>query len=263
MVREPLAATVPRRERLAVASCLAILALLAWLYLAAVADAMDAMGGSSRSAFMALMPMGPWGPGEFALGFAMWAVMMVAMMLPGTGPMLLGFHAMARRRFAARTAAARLAAFVLGYVAVWAGFSAGATALQGWLHAADAVTDLMISSNRTLDAALLLGAGAWQLSPVKQVCLAKCRSPLAFFMSEWREGGTGAFVMGLRHGAFCVGCCWALMALLFVAGIMNLLWIALLSAAVRWEKVLPSGVVAARAAGVVLCAGGLWLLLIG
>ena len=126
-----------------------------------------------------------------------------------------------------------------------------------WLHESAVVTDLMASRSRTLDAALLLAAGAWQLAPAKGRCLAKCRSTLGFLMGEWREGAIGALVMGLRHGAFCVGCCWALMALLFVGGVMNLLWIGLLAGAVLLEKALPFGQEMAKVVGVALCAAGL------
>jgi predicted metal-binding membrane protein len=243
-----------------IALSLAVLAVLSWLYLAALADAMAAMAGGAGSAFMVLMPMGRWGAFEFTLCVAMWAVMMVAMMVPSATPMLLAFHAMQRRRGGARPAALRFVAFLCGYLLVWSGFSLLAAALQWWLHEAAVVTDAMVSASRVLDAALLLAAGAWQLAPAKGLCLSKCRSPLGFLMTEWREGATGALVMGLRHGSFCVGCCWALMALLFVGGVMNLLWIALIAGVVLLEKALPFGMVAARVAGLGLCAGGVWLL---
>src|SRR2546421_6679774 len=130
-------------------------------------------------------------------------------------------------------------AFLSGYLFVWAAFSLVATVAQWWLHEAAVVTDLMTSASTTLDAALLLGAGLYQFAPMKEFCLSMCRTPLGFLLSEWRDGTRGALTMGLRHGAFCVGCCWGLMALLFVGGIMNILWIAVLAAAVFIEKLLP------------------------
>jgi predicted metal-binding membrane protein len=218
---------------------------------------MRAMDERTGSPFMALMPMGRWGPYELALCIAMWVVMMVAMMLPSAAPMLFMFHAMARRRFPARRAAARLAAFALGYLLVWTAFSVVAAVLQAWLHDAAVVNEAMVSASRPLDAALLVAAGVWQLVPAKARCLDTCRSPLAFLFAEWRDGVRGALMMGLRHGMFCVGCCWALMALLFVGGVMNLVWIALLAGVVLIEKLLPAGPWVAKAVGVALCLAGL------
>jgi predicted metal-binding membrane protein len=249
-----------RGERLVVVACVAVITLLSWVYLVALADAMDAMSDGRSSVYMRLMPMGRWGAHELAVGFAMWAVMMVAMMAPSATPMLLAFHALVRPRHDVRTTRGRSAAFLLGYVIAWTGFSVLATALQWWLHERAVVTDQMISSSRLLDASLLLVAGAWQLMPAKATCLSKCRTPFGFLVMEWREGARGAVLMGLRHGLYCTGCCWALMLLLFAAGVMNLGWIALLSLLVLVEKLLPYGMVVARISGLALCAGGLWLL---
>ena len=251
-----------RTERTVVALALGLLALLSWLYLAALADAMAAMDGGTDSLFMALMPMGRWGAFELALCTAMWLVMMVAMMVPSAAPMLFAFHAMVRHRAGTGRPMALCALFLLGYSLVWSGFSLCAAALQWALHEAAVVTDAMVSANRTLDAALLLGAGAWQLAPVKDRCLAACRSPLGFLLGEWRDGWRGALAMGLYHGTLCAGCCWALMALLFVGGVMNLLWIAALAGAVLAEKTLPFGAGIAKVIGVGLCASGAWLLVV-
>jgi len=207
-----------------------------------------------------LMPMGRWGAIELALCFAMWFVMMVAMMVPSAAPMLFAFHSLSRSRLGRERTGRRFAAFLLGYFFVWSAFSLLATGAQWGLHEAAIVTDLMTSASSTLDAVLLLGAGLYQFAPMKHVCLSRCRTPLGFLLTEWRDGTRGALVMGLRHGAFCVGCCWALMALLFVGGVMNLLWIAALGAAVLVEKVLPFGVMSARIAGLGMLAGGLWIL---
>jgi predicted metal-binding membrane protein len=248
-------------ERVVVVLSVGLAALLSWLYLIALADAMDAMAEGRPSAFMRLMPMGRWGAFEVALGFAMWASMMVAMMLPTAMPMVLSFHGLVRRRLDGRTAIGRTGGFVLGYVMAWTFFSAVATALQWCFHAVAAVTDQMVSSSPLLDSILFLIAGGWQLMPAKKLCLFKCRSPLAFLVMEWRDGLKGAVRMGLRHGAYCTGCCWALMALLFVVGVMNLAWIALLSLLALCEKLAPHGEVIARISGLALCGAGLWLLM--
>ena len=254
-------ASLARSERVVTGAGLLALTLLSWLYLALLADSMDAMGGAGAgSAFMALMPMGRWGPAEFALCFAMWFVMMIAMMVPSATPMLLAFRSFSRSREVGEKAGRRFTAFLLGYLLMWAAFSAVATGAQWALREASLVTDLMTSASPRLNAALLFGAGLYQFAPAKQVCLARCRSPMAFLLMEWRDGAHGALVMGLRHGGFCVGCCWGLMALLFVGGVMNLLWIAALSAVVLAEKLLPFGAVPSKLAGVAMMACGLWLL---
>lgn len=255
------AAAWARGERVMTGAGLLLLTLLAWLYLVLLADSMDAMaGGGGSAAFMALMPMGRWGPAEFALCFAMWLVMMIAMMVPSAAPMLFAFNALSRSRPGRERAGRWSVAFLLGYLLVWSAFSVLATGVQWGLREAALVTDLMASASPRLNAVLLLGAGLYQFAPAKQVCLSRCRSPMGFLLAEWREGARGALVMGLRHGGFCVGCCWGLMALLFVGGVMNLLWIAVLAAVVLAEKLLPFGAMTARLAGVALMAGGLWIL---
>jgi predicted metal-binding membrane protein len=255
------AASLARSERAVTGAGLLALTLLSWLYLALLADSMDAMDGAgSGAAFMALMPMGRWAPAEFALCFAMWLVMMIAMMVPSAAPMLLAFLSFSRSRAGGEQAGQRFAAFLLGYLLVWAAFSAVATGAQWALREASLVTDLMASASSRLNGVLLIGAGLYQFAAAKQVCLARCRSPLAFVLMEWRAGSRGALVMGLRHGGFCVGCCWGLMALLFVGGVMNLLWIAVLSAVVLAEKLLPFGAMPSKIAGAAMVACGLWLL---
>jgi predicted metal-binding membrane protein len=249
-----------RGGRGVIAACLLALTLLAWLYLARLAEAMSAMGAGADSVYMWLMPMGSWGPAEFGLCVAMWAIMMIAMMVPSATPMLFAFHALDRSRRSASAAPLRFAAFFLGYVFVWSAFSVIAAGIQWWLHEAAVVTDMMMSSSRVFDGAILLCAGIYQFMPAKRRCLAKCRTPLGFLMSEWREGPTGAWLMGMRHGMFCVGCCWGLMALLFVGGVMNLLWIAVLAATVLVEKTVPFGITVARTAGIFMSASGVWLL---
>jgi predicted metal-binding membrane protein len=148
---------------------------------------------------------------------------------------------------------------VVAYVVVWIGFSAAATGAQWLLERVRLMSDMMASANALLSGALLIAAGLFQWSPLKYVCLSKCRSPMSFILNEWRPGVLGAFVTGIRHGVYCLGCCWALMALLFVFGTMNLVAAAALAILVLAEKALPWGVAIARAAGAVLVVWGVWI----
>ncbi len=252
------------RDRLIAYACVALLLSLSWFYLAVMADAMDAMdamdGAQHSSRWMWLMPMGAWGATEFALGFTMWAVMMVGMMLPSATPMLFAFLRVSRARPEPPSHVALAGAFMLGYLVVWTGYSLLATAVQWALHAATLLTPSMRSSSDALSSALLIVAGIYQFTPFKYACLARCRLPFAFLLAEWRDGVRGAMIMGLRHGSYCVGCCWLLMTLLFSVGVMNLLWIALLAALVLVEKAFPLGHRVARAAGVVMTVAGVWTL---
>lgn len=193
-----------------------------------------------------------WSTANVAAVAAMWGVMMAAMMLPSALPMVLAFGEMCSHRHER----ARWHGFVAAYLAVWLAFSAAATAAQWALQAADLVDPMIVSTSAALNALLLVVAGAYQFSPLKRICLARCRTPFGFLLGDWRPGVRGAFVMGLRHGLHCLGCCWALMALLFVGGAMNLAWIAAVSFAVAAEKTAPQGARIARVLGAVLIAAG-------
>jgi predicted metal-binding membrane protein len=186
----------------------------------------------------------------------MWAVMMVAMMVPSATPMIFAFLQVNRGRKAANRPFVPVTIFVVGYLAVWAAFSALATFAQWGLHRTALLSPAMAATSPALNGGLLIAAGIFQWTPLKLACLKGCRSPLSFLMGEWREGTGGAFVMGLRHGAYCVGCCWVLMALLFVAGVMNLLWVAVIALFVMAEKLLPRGELIARVSGVALILAG-------
>ena len=191
--------------------------------------------------------------------FAMWAVMMIGMMAGPATPMLLLFAGMQRTRVSGPVPMA-LPAFGLGDLTVWTGFSACAAIAQEALHRAALLSPAMAASSPRMAGAILIAAGVYQLTPFKGACLTSCRSPLGFLMSSWRDGALGAFRMGLRHGLYCLGCCWALMCVLFAVGVMNLLWVAGLTALVLLEKVGPFGAIAARVAGVIMIAVGvLWL----
>jgi predicted metal-binding membrane protein len=214
---------------------LGLVAGLGWLYLVYMAWAMAHM---EHPAAMLLMPaMTHWGTADLALVFVMWVIMMAAMMLPSAAPMVRMFAFSAQAQRDDRTGA-RTSAFVAGYMAVWTAFSAIATLAQWCLLELRLVSPMMESASHWLSGALLLGAGLYQFTPLKDACLSKCRSPLGFLMTEWRPGVRGAFLMGLRHGAYCTGCCAVLMLLLFVLGVMNLAWIALLTLIVLAEKYL-------------------------
>jgi predicted metal-binding membrane protein len=207
---------------------------------------------------MGMPEMAQWGQAELLALFVMWAVMMVAMMLPSAAPVILLATAAYRRRGShARTAAT---AFVSGYIVVWTAFSAAAALAQFGLHRAALLSPNMSSSSAALGGVILMLAGIYQWLPIKQACLTHCRSPLGFLGTEWREGVAGAFVMGARHGMFCLGCCWALMLLLFVVGVMNVLWVAVLAVVVLLEKLAPRGERIARAIGAALFVWGLFVL---
>jgi predicted metal-binding membrane protein len=197
----------------------------------------------------------PWTIADVSLTFAMWVVMMVGMMAGAAAPVLLLF-AGARRARGDRSVSAAALAFGAGYILVWAGFSALATLAQWALHDAALLSASMAASSPQLGGAVLVAAGAYQLTPLKGACLAHCRSPLGFLMTHWREGMTGALQMGARHGLFCLGCCWALMCVLFVVGVMNLAWVAALAALVLIEKTGASGARLARVAGMALIGVG-------
>ena len=190
------------------------------------------------------------------LAFAMWAVMMVGMMAPSASPMLLLF-AGARAGRGQRAWSPPALTFGLGYVSVWTGFSAAAALAQYGLHRAALLSPAMASSSSRLAGAILAVAGAYQLTPWKGRCLTHCRSPLGFLLANWRDGAAGAFRMGLRHGIYCLGCCWALMGVLFVVGVMNLVWVAVLTGFVFIEKIAPAGPIVSRAAGAAMVVWGI------
>jgi predicted metal-binding membrane protein len=244
-----------RHDRAVVLGSLALVVALAWAWLLVGAgigmEEMDMGGGQ----LMLMLP--EWSLGYGLVVFAMWAVMMVAMMLPSTAPVTLLVANIARQRAAKGGAfGAGTALFVLGYLAVWVGFAAVATTLQWGLDEAGLMSDTMGLANQVGAGIVLMGAGIYQWTPLKETCLRHCRSPLDFLLFHWREGRLGAFFSGLGHGAFCLGCCWMLMALLFVGGIMNLAWIAAIALLVLVEKTLPWGGWTGRLAGILLVLWG-------
>ena len=248
--------TILRRERLILCGCLAAVVVLAWLYLVYTKMAMPDMDMLG----MVMLDLHEWGLTTVLLLFVMWTVMMVAMMVPSAAPMILTFLTVNQRRQAAARPFVPVTIFLVGYLAVWTAFSVVATLAEWGLHQAALLSTTMTATSTALNGGLLIAAGVFQWTPLKRACLKGCRSPLSFLMSEWREGAAGAFIMGLRHGAYCVGCCWFLMALLFVAGVMNLLWVAVIALFVMAEKISPKGELLARVAGVGLVIAGAMLI---
>ena len=235
-----------------------ILAGLTWLDLWRRAGEMamhEAMG-------MAMPAGAPWDPVDLAGTVAMWSVMMIAMMLPSATPLLALFASSQRLRVGVVEGSWRTGLLAAGYLVMWLGFSVLAAGLQWALHGFLLLSPGAALTSALAGGALLTVAGLYQVTPWKQACLRRCQSPLGFMLARWREGRAGAFRMGVAHGAYCVGCCWALMALLFVGGVMNLLWVAALAVLVLLEKVVP-GRWLSYASGAVLIALGLLVLRAG
>jgi predicted metal-binding membrane protein len=243
-----------QRDRALVFCALVVLAALAWaytIYLGLRSSPMSMDGGMA-------MPMA-WSATNMVFMFVMWAVMMFAMMLPSVTPTVMIYERVRAKREEAGRPFVPTAGFVAGYLLAWIGFSLLATVLNWWLHTSGELTSMMGRVAPTAGGVLLIVGGLFQWTPLKDACLEHCRSPMGFLMTHWREGTLGALRMGLHHGAYCLGCCWMLMALLFVLGVMNLPWVAALTIVVLAEKVLPGGRYLSRALGVGLIAWGVWL----
>lgn len=242
------ARSLPARERVVVAALLVALTVLAWAYTAHHAHTMRVTAHVAAPG---------WSAAQALLTFLMWAVMMAAMMLPSAGPMITAFATINHRRRERGAAHVPLAVFLAGYLVVWSAFSLAATLLQWTMQASGALDAMLTSTSAAMSAALFLMAGAYQFSALKKRCLAWCRTPMGFILSEWRDGAAGAAVMGMRHGMFCAGCCAALMMLLFAVGVMDLRWVAALSVAVAAERMLPDPGLWQRAIGAACVAAGL------
>ena len=279
---------VLRKDRAIMVAAILIIAAIAWTYTVYVAETGMGMGSmqmasesdagtgmamgemqeesdgsmGSSGMGMAMADMRSWNAADFGLMYVMWAVMMVAMMAPSATPMLLMFATVNRRRKERQAPYVPTGIFLAGYVIVWAAFSLAATGGNWGLHQASLLSSMMgESTSGYLGGSLLVLAGVFQWSPLKYNCLKQCRTPMGFLMTSWREGPRGALRMGLEHGVYCLGCCWALMLLLFVLGIMNLVWIAALAAFVLAEKVAPKAEWVSRISGVLLLGWGIWTIL--
>jgi len=261
--------TVLRRDRLIVAAALALMTGLAWAYVWWLAADMD-MGGMDMSGFR-MIPAGrgwmmpttaPWNAMEFAFVFAMWAVMMIGMMTPSAAPMILIYARVGRQAAQRGKPLAACAYFAAGYLLTWIGFALAATSAQWALERGTLLTPIMAGASGVFSGIVLIAAGLYQWTPLKDACLRQCQAPWLFIQRHggFRPDVPGSLALGARHGAYCIGCCWVLMALLFVGGVMNVLWIAAIAILVLAEKVVPAGRVISRTLGAGLFAGGAWLL---
>jgi predicted metal-binding membrane protein len=245
-----------RRDRVLISTCLVLLTALAWAYLVRLDRQMSAAMTYDRA--MANMGMTldvRWSAADVLFTFVMWVVMMVGMMTASAAPVMLLFARTHAGRGGSRAPIA-VAAFGAGYLLVWTSFSAIAVLAQWTLQRLTLLSPSMTTSSPRLGGAILIAAGVYQLTPFKSACLAHCRTPLGFLMSHWRDGTPGALRMGIEHGTYCLGCCWALMGVLFVVGVMNLVWVAAMAIFVLLEKLGPAGALVARVAGVAMIASG-------
>jgi predicted metal-binding membrane protein len=267
---------VLRRDRFVILAALAVIIAIAWAWIALGAGTgmnplemshlrpqqMQAEGSamSSMAGMSGMMMPAAWTPAYAGLMLAMWWVMMVAMMLPGAAPMLLLFARINRKEKLRGQPYVPTGLFAAGYLAVWGFFSVLAVALQWEFDRLGILSPELATTDIWLAGSILIAAGVWQLTPVKSICLRHCRAPFSFLIHHWRPGRLGAFRMGITHGAYCLGCCWFLMALLFFGGVMNLYWVAGLAVFILLEKTIPFGNWFARAAGLVLSGWGIALL---
>lgn len=244
------------RDRTVVAGALLAVTSLAWLYLLLRADP---MGGGAMGP-MDAMSLHAWSPADYALTWTMWVVMMAAMMLPSIIPLTRVYVAVARKARRQGSPVPATAVFVSGYLLVWAVFSLLATTAQLFLDRAALLTESARTTSLVVAGGLLLATGVYELTPLKRSCLRACRGPVDFVARHWRKGTSGAVRLGVDAGLFCLGCCAMLMALLFVGGVMNLLWVAGIAAFLLIEKLVPAAEVVSRVGGFAMAAAGLGLL---
>ncbi len=250
------------RQRVLLLGVLALVVAASWAYLARMAAGMGGAGGAMLAPCAEMPGMARGGGGPSLSALPMWSAMALAMMLPTALPLVLLFGRSWRGRFPAGGIALPVAQLVMGYLAVWVAFGAAASLLQHGLERAGLATPMMGKlSSAALGGATLVGVGVFQLTPLKAACLARCRSPLMFLMTRWRVGRLGPLRMGLDHGLFCLGCCWALMLVMLVVGVMNLVWMAALTVTMTLEKVLRRGEWIVRGSGVAALGAGAWMLL--
>lgn len=236
------------RDRQVIIVALIGLAALAWVYLYEAARDMDLAG----------MPgINGWTKLNLLLAYVMWVVMMIGMMVPTALRAVLIYAGIAQRASVNRTPVAATSWFVAGYVLSWAAFSAAATAAQWGLTRIGMLSPMAVTMSPYLGGGLLVTAGIYQLTPWKQACLSHCQSPVLYLATRFKPSTGGALGLGLRHGAYCLGCCWMLMALLFLGGVMNLLWIAVIAGFVLLEKLSSPKVPLARATGMAMIIGGI------
>lgn len=258
MTRNLIAEAVIKRDRSIVLTGLSAVILVATIYTISMARTYNGMAAAMLQQHNHIAHDSE----SFMNLFIMWTVMQVAMMSPTAIPMVLMHTKVERNRNPERSPVLRTTLFLLGYIIVWAAFSAVFAWIQILLQAMALLSPAMESTSPWLAGGILIAAGLFQFSKLKEVCLTQCRSPVTYFMLEWREGNVGAFLMGLKHGVHCVGCCWVLMALLFVAGVMNLLWMAVITAFVLIEKLMPKGDIFGRFGGIVMVIWGISIIIL-
>ena len=260
------------RDRSIVILALALLTTLAWSYLVWLSAHMD-MSGMDMSGFR-IVPSGmgdmvparmPWAATEFAFVFVMWTVMMVGMMTPSTAPMLLMYAQVGRQTKAKGRPLAATTWFAIGYFSIWIAFALLATLVQWALERSALLDFTMASTSHVFGGLVFVMAGLYQWTRLHELCLTQCQRPFAFLMGHggYRSDAPGSVMLGLRHGAYCVGCCWTLMALLLVGGIMNVLWIALIALFALLERVTSMDRLTTCLAGIVLITGGVGLFSMG
>ena len=250
----------PFRGRALVALSVLTMCALAWAYLIYLVSEMPPMASATVVTSMGMPSDHAWELLDFTAMFVMWSVMMVAMMLPSATPMILLYVQINRKRESQGKTRNRIASFIGGYLLVWIGFSVLATLMNWALHSGGLLNSMMGRVTSGAAGISLLAAGTYQWTTLKYACLTHCRSPVGFLMSHWHEGRWGAVRMGAHHGLYCLGCCWLLMVLLFVLGVMNLIWIAVLTVFVLAEKVVPRGDLLGRIAGLLMIGWGGWLI---
>lgn len=257
MVRPDTLAAAVRRDRIILLASLIAMAGLAWGYMIRMASVAE----HGHSCHVMAAPLArQWGSPEILMAFSMWVTMMVAMMLPIVTPWLLVLFGTKREKDPVSFPFSTAGFFLMGYAVIWVAYSALATLGQWGLGAAALLSPALVGTSPVVGGVLLLAAGIYQWTPWRDACMTHCRSPLGFFATSWKEGRRGAFTMGFRHGLYCVGCCWALMALSFVFGVMNILWMAGLTVFLLAEKVTSWGPWFGKAAGGILAVYGLWML---
>ena len=242
------------RDRVVIWLGLAAVTALSWLY---VYRQMGPMEGMTDIAMPAVFS--PWTATDFVLNLAIWWAMMPGMMLPSAAPMILTFATINRHKRERGQLFVPAIVFTSGYVIAWGLFGVFATLADWGLERAALISPMTGKLSPLLGAIVVTAAGAYQLTPLKSVCLTHCRSPFDFVLNHWREGSAGALRMGVEHGLYCLGCCWFLMALLFAAGIMSLLWMAVITVVIFVEKLLPAGQWIARASGAAMLGFGIYL----
>ena len=246
-----LSANTFKRDRKIVWSVIVVLSLLSRLFIFS-----EARGMNKGIALCCITKLYAWTPRDFFFTFLMWVVMMMAMMIPSASPMILMFTSVNHKRREKENHFVPTWIFLFGYIAVWTGFSVAATFTQWYLHKKALLSPMMVTTSPIFGGILLIAAGIFQLTPLKNRCLSFCQNPFGFLMKDWREGKWGALLMGLKHGVFCTGCCWALMILLFVMGVMNIFWIGVISILVLLEKISPKDWPSSHISGILLILWG-------